>query len=304
MMQYSTYSLLIHVGYISHSHNLLLDLAVEQGLLGALAYAALVITGVVWGLRALRAAEREDPARVPALEAALASLAVIVAHGLVDDVIYGSNALLLLLVPFGLLLSAGRRPRTAPPARSAVGPAVTAGLVLTALLVLLAALGPNGLRAAWHANLGAVAQARRELGAYDSFHRDTSLAELRRQLDLTSALTRYRRALDRDPTHPTARQRLAMIALPNARYAAALTHTERLWQAGHRDRVTRLLYGDALVAAGRIDDAVPVLDGLLFARERLLGQAWAYRQRGDTQREAHARAAAARLTPTEPTTSP
>jgi hypothetical protein len=292
MMHYSTYSLLIHVGYIGHSHNMLLDLTIEQGVLGALAYVALIVTGVVWSLRVLRDAQSD---RIPVLEAALASLAVGAAHGLVDDVLYGTDALLLLLIPFGLLLSAGREHRAPKHAGPALGLAATAGLVLTACLAALIAVGPGSIRAAWHANLGALTQARLELGTYDAYERDPTLTGLRRTLPLDPALTRFRRALDRDPAQPTARQRLAMIALARRRYDDALTHTGRLWQAGYRDRVTRLLHGDALVAAGRVDEAVPLLESLIFARERLLGQAWEYHQLGDAEREAHARAAAARL---------
>jgi O-antigen ligase len=298
MMQYSTYSLLIHVGFVPHSHNMLLDLAIEQGIAGALAYVALVLTGAIWGLRALREA---SGTQAVVLRAALAALGVGVLHGVVDDVLYGTHALLLLLVPFGLLVSAARAPRPpearsrAAPDAAALGGTLTLAVLLIGLLVLGLIAGPNGIRAAWHANRGAVAQARLVLGAYDPERRRPSLGTLRRELDLRPALAHFRRALAHDPTNPTARQRMAMIALDRRQFDAALVGMETLWQAGHRDRVTRLLYGDALVAAGRVDEAVPIIEGLPFAHARLLGQAWTYHLAGDPDRETYAREAAARV---------
>jgi hypothetical protein len=277
---------------------MLLDLAIEQGIVGALAYVALVLTGAIWGLRALREA---SGTRAVVLRAALAALGVGVLHGVVDDVLYGTHALLLLLVPFGLLVSAARAPRP-PEARSgaatgafALGGTLTLAVLLVGLLVLGLTAGPDGIRAAWHANRGAVAQARLVLGAYDPERRRPSLDTLRRELDLSPALAHFRRALVHDPADPTARQRMAMIALDRWQFDAALVGMETLWQAGHRDRVTRLLYGDALVAAGRVDEAVPIIEGLPFAHARLLGQAWTYHLAGDPDRETYAREAAARV---------
>ena len=309
MMQYSTYVLLIHVGFLPHSHNMLLDLAIEQGVFGALAYAALVLTGFVRGLGALREAPAD---RRLVLQAALAALGVGVLHGLVDDVLYGTHALLLLLVPFGLLVSASRQDWAPRPASAetggdalrtgggalggvAPGGAITLAVVLIGSLVLGLSTGLNGVRAAWHANLGAIEHARRVLGVYDSELRPVSLVELRREVDLSPALARYQRALAHDPHNPTARQRLAMVALARGEFDAALVGMETLWKAGHRDRITRLLYGDALVAAGRVEEAVPLVAGLPFAHARLLGQAWTYHQAGDPEREAYAREAAAQV---------
>jgi hypothetical protein len=57
-------------------------------------------------------------------------------------------------------------------------------------------------------------------------------------------------------------------------YETALEHTQAAWDAGHRDRVTRLLLGDALVAHGQVEEAAAVVQGLERAELRLNGQAW------------------------------
>jgi predicted Zn-dependent protease len=159
-------------------------------------------------------------------------------------------------------------------------------------------LGMGGWTGAWHANLGAIAQTRVELNVYDS-HRfnELSIERVRREEDLSIAIAHFERAIASSASNPTARQRLTEILLARRAYDAALATIEAAWDAGHRDRVTRLLYGDALVAAGRVDEAVAVVDGLWWAPKRLLYQSWyAYHQAGDAEREAWARAAAARVT--------
>jgi O-antigen ligase len=311
-MHFAVYTLLIHVGYIGHSHNVLIDMAIEQGLLAAAAYATVIVTALLVGVNRLRtndaASGTENQQRATlnlVLPAALAALLITFLHGLVDDALYGSRALLFLLVPLGLLRAAGYHaplghPRNKPAAHIA---AAAAPLLLTAILVLsiVWAWGGepsiDGVKAAWHANFGAVAQARSELTVYDQRRFNAlSIDAVRRREDLTEATAHFERALAQDPTHPTARQRLAMVMLARYDYAGALTMMQEAWDAGHRDRITRLLYGDALVATGRVGEAVEAIQGLQFVRDRLLGQAWErYHQTGDREREAYAREAAAQL---------
>ena len=100
-MPYSSYVLLVHVGYLTHAHNLLLDVWLGQGLLGLL--------GLGWLLAvAVRTRRQASPWR----HAAFASLAVILLHGLLDDAFYGydGRGVVLLFVPFALLA----RPVTVP----------------------------------------------------------------------------------------------------------------------------------------------------------------------------------------------
>jgi len=339
-MHFSIYTLLIHVGYIVNSHNLLLDLAIEQGVPGALAYAAAVAVAFVVGLRLLRSAfvTRHAPqAHTWIIEAALVALLVGLAHGMVDDILYGSRALLLLFVPFGVLATYGGAaatrgtaaagvatsssedaaaplpetespPAVAPPPpsehhhhhshsrrqpRSWRLPALLTGLLIPVILTLT--LG----RGIWSANLGAIAQARVELNVYDQHHfDDPPMDEVRRQEDLSAAIATFERALAADSGALTARQRLTSIALARRDYATALALMQGAWDAGHRDAVTRLLYGDVLVAHGRVEEAVAIVRGIEFAQSRLLGQiSVRYHPVQDATREAYARQAAAALAP-------
>jgi O-antigen ligase len=356
-MNYSIYTLLIHVAHTFHSHNILLDLTLEQGVLGAVAFAMLAATAYGWGSLRLDLRHRKRSTETGKsgqgfglrtsrvgliIEAALASLTTLLIHGMMDDVLYGTRGVLLLLVPFGIvaagnrLLAARRRLRAsssrsgsephtseAPRQRSDAGKArrerqaSERTLICTqvALLPLLTVLGIGcilGFRGdsgekltiqswisrwqgAWHANLGVVAQTQTELTVYDPLNfNDPTMDQVRRQESLSDALASFERAVAFDPTNPTARQRQTAIALARGQYDEALDAMQALWDAGFRDRVTRLLYGDALVAVGRVNEAIPIVKGLDFANARLLGQAWArYNRGGDKLREGYANEAAA-----------
>ncbi len=328
-MNFSVYTLLIHVGYIVNSHNMVLDVAIEQGLLGAAAYLGLVAVVVIEGwqrciARRQTLATLTDPReagqpsaieigqsridRAPAsqttagklfvdgwqlcLETGLVSLAVVLVHGLVDDVLYGSRGLLLLFLPLALVHRTATRsmPHTRPAWRGAV--------VALALLLLGAGVFWRPLLAQGYASWGAMRQARMELARYVSEPPSGFVVDTVRQEDaLDAAVASFDRAIALNPTNATALQRLAGVHLSRREYAAALQHMEAAWEAGHRDAVTRLLLGDALIAFGRVEEAVSVIDGVPFARSRLLGQAWArYHLYGDWDREAWANQAAAAVT--------
>jgi len=294
---HSTYALMIHVPILTHAHAMLLDVAVEQGVLGAMAAAA-VLVGAGWlGLRTLAHAEGPQPA----LAVGLLSLAILIVHGLADDLLYSSRGILLLWVPVGLVIAAWRgevlsgakEQGDRETGRGGDGERGRKwwGLVAVALgaLVLLAVIG-RPVAALWYANLGAAAQMRAELPHYDYNHFDNpSLDQIRQQEDLSAAEAYSHRALAIDAGQVTARTRLAQIAMSREDYQAALEHAQAAWKAGHKDRVTRLLLGDALAAQGRIEEAAEVVRGLEWAEMRLNGQAWyRYWINQDWQRAAYA----------------
>ena len=154
------------------------------------------------------------------------------------------------------------------------------------------------LTAAWHANLGALAQTRAELAVYDPQNfGDPTIDEARRRVDRSEAEAHFRTALALAPDQPAAATRLSLLARARGDYGAALALLAPLVAGGADDRVTRLLYGDALVANGEVAAAASVVDGLPFARSRLLGQAWEYDVLlDDPQRAAWANEAAALVT--------
>lgn len=289
---HSTYALLIHVPILSHAHALLLNVAVEQGILGALTVVVMWI-GAGWlGLQEL--ARAKEPR--PMLTAALLSLVILIIHGLGDDALYSSRGVLLLWAPVGAIVAALPRRRSE---RSLQRRWLALAVVATFSLGLVILSAGRTLAAAWNANLGAVAQTKVELQAYDYRHFDQpTLDQIRQWKDLSVAEGHFARALAFDPGQVTARTRWAAMALSRGQYGSALLHAQTAWNAGQRDRVTRLLLGDALVATGQVERAAEMVRGLTWAEGRLEGQAWyRYWVNGDYQRAADAWKAVAVLNP-------
>ena len=287
-MQFSIYTLLIHVGYIVHSHNLLMNVLIEQGIVGLLSFAGLLLVVTVAAVARLRNADRRA---AWIIEAAIAAMGVILIHGMVDDALYGIRGLLLLFAPLGMM-AAGRGVRGQ---RSWVAVAVAS----IGVGVVVAALVWRPVAGALAANLGAVEQARVELSHYDQAHfNELTMDQVRATQNLDGAIGLFQQALQSDPANPTALQRLTEIDLARGQYAEALAAMQTAWDAGRRDTVTRLLYGDALVANGRAADAAQTVKDIPFAPNRISGQAWyRYWLGKDYRRAADAWATAVLLNP-------
>jgi hypothetical protein len=261
-MLYSTYDLLITVLYQPHSHNLLLDILLEQGVLGLLAFCWLLLVALgIAGHRLAPAASAighlgatppstaVSPCGTPGLVeprllvlAALGSLVVMLVHGQVDDVPYGSRALILLLVPFGWLATGA--PELMPSWRRQLT-CLAAGLLL---LVPLVAWQSQRVAAAWHANLGALEQAQLELSAY-RWPVDVA-PEIRARLDVRGLRARFQQALSLDPEQPTALLRLAMIDLAQHQPGEARDRLLVLTRVDPRNETAWRLLADSYAALG------------------------------------------------------
>ncbi|MBP1692697.1 MAG: hypothetical protein H6Q37_580 [Chloroflexi bacterium] len=274
-MEHATYSLLLNVKFIAHSHNTFLEVWIEQGVLGVIGLALAGLGVATWAWKALGRKEVSMWGW-----AGLAALLAASLHGLVDVVFYVTRTLPVIGLLFGYAwyLNEGhalsRKEQASTSRLSAWSITVLAfsGLIVIGLVGMFFHRQLLGLG---YANLGAIQQTRAELTRYTPEHFDTyTLDQARRDSNLVPALASFARALRFDPYNRTALQRRAEIALSLGDYTAALNDTQRLWQAGYRDVVTRLLYGDALVADGQSAAAAEIVQGLTWAKSRLLGQAW------------------------------
>jgi hypothetical protein len=285
-MAYSSYVLLVHVGYIAHAHNLFLDVWLEQGVPGIIALLWLLGTAF-WSVMP---ASRWRPA-------ALAALAVILLHGLVDDAFYGYGGwgVLLLFVPFGVLA----RVREAKTATSVGGPAaertnVRTNLVRGSLVALL--LGATFLvpqmQSVFLANLGALAQTQAELSVYrwpqwpiqDSLRRSSDV-------NLTRAIAYYRAALAIDPANATANRRLGQIELARGDYDASCRHLQAAYAAAENQRAVRQLWGECLALSGDIQAAATLWQTVDMSQQQLELRQWWYWYLGEQERAARIAAA-------------
>ncbi len=309
MMVDASYVRLLHVGFITHSHNLYLQIVLEQGPLGLLGF-ILIVGG---SLAALVAAPVHRPLRL----GAIASIVALLVHGIVDAGVYVALPAPLLFAAtaaFGglkiedgrLKIAQGAAPifnlrfsifnRTLPP--------------LALALILLAALLPP-VRAAFLANLGAVAQSKAELSRYD-WPTWGIQDELRRsgEVDLAPAISLYDGSLRLNPSDPVANRRLGQISLSLGDYAEAgalLSAAAGAGAAGAasdpapsppvssiRPSAVRL-YGEWLAIEGRTAEAAALWRTVDVSRGQLDARAWWYDHIGEPDRASFVRAAAARM---------
>ena len=278
-MPYSSYVLLVHVGYLTHAHNLLLDVWLGQGLLGLLGFGWLLAVAVRTGRSAS-----------PWRDAVFASLAVILLHGLLDDAFYGydGRAIVLLFVPFALLATpamtpgASDRRQASMRRRNAYALPVLCG---ACVLLTVAALALPGGRAVIQANLGALAQTRAELSVYrwpawpiqDALRRSP-------EVDLEPAIAHYRAALALDPHNVAANRRLGQIELSKGQYDAARQHLETAFENAPGQRATRQMLGESYAIAGDVEQAASLWRTVDVGQGQLTARQWWYEHVGEELR--------------------
>jgi len=259
-MVLSRYALLLRHPFLSISHNLYLQIWLEQGLPGILAW--------VWLMAALYQAARthrtspQPHADLP-FQGTWLGLTAIFIHGTTDVRQY--EDLWCWLPFFGLLgLNAGillRRSPSVPQGRRWVLPAAVVGVSLIAVIVSL-----HPLPATWHANLGCVFQARADLSPSLN---DGQRASLRQQ-----AMDHYRRALQIAPHDRTARQRLGLMLIDEGQFHQAVEHLEVAWQADPDNTTTHKALGLAYVWVGELEKARPLLQDVPDIVEELNVWGW------------------------------
>ncbi len=251
-MPYSSYTWMIHVPYLTHAHNLYVDLWLETGLLGLFAFAMMIVIAFRAPMHHWRAAS-------------LAAISVMLLHGLLDDPLfaYGLPGQLFMWLPFVAV------------AREAEGayvplklPLAVAG-VSAAVAALVIAFAPPA-QAAWQANLGALAQNRIELPDYH-YEKWGLQDNLRRSdaIDLSPAVAHYQQALLLDPGNATANRRLGQIELAQGRFEQAAVHVQAAFAATPDFRASRQLQGEVQALEGRLDEAVDLWRSIDAAQGQL-----------------------------------
>ncbi len=271
VMPYSTYVLLVHVEHTYHAHNLYLDLWLNQGLPGLAAFVALLVVAFT----------RRDVA--PRWHtAALASVTVLALHGVVDDALYGyhgGKAVALMFVPFGLL---ARSDEGAEVRLTTQGTRLRPTILVFAAGAVIAALAALVVlpmtRAAFHRNMGALAQTKAELSAYQ-LHRAGNLQDgmrLRPDVDLQPAMDHYLQALAADPWDAGANRRLAQIELTLGQYDRAHDRLLRAYASAPSHRATRQLLGESYAMRGEVAEAARLWRTIDVSQDQLTIRVWWY----------------------------
>jgi tetratricopeptide (TPR) repeat protein len=280
-MLYSTYAVLVHVGYISHSHSLYLAVAIDQGLPGLLAliWMWVLFAAVVWHSLLQRESNSTQSATPPSLVGAAGlSLMIALLHGAVETALYG-RGVLFLFVPLAFAA------RTAREQGQLVKVRRTLSLAVIGLPLLLALLWPSKNLSLIYSNLGAVHQSQEELSLY-SWPEWPIQDAVRREVDLNRAVSQFEKALALNPRNPTANRRLGMIELSLGQYDEALAHLEAAYTAEPDAITTRQLLGEALIVNGHLEEGRALWSDVSNEQRQLELRAGWYRQIGDAERAA------------------
>ncbi len=220
---YSTYIRVIPQHYLIHSHNLFLDVGVEQGVFGIILLLA-ILGFCFWLLSDPRHAKPDGRLHNLSLlcGALFSSLAVLCMHGLVEDPLYGSRALLMLLVPVGLVAAIFPR-RSVPEGAEYRRTLLLGGAAIAAVILAAGLLFGQPLVSSARSNIGALQMARTQLVNYPT-NEWVTLADSTPYRD---ASDHFRAALQANSHNRTAWYRLGMLAMLNQDFRTAAANLEQ-----------------------------------------------------------------------------
>lgn len=281
-MIYSTYVLSIHDPYWYHAHNLYLQIALEQGMPGLLAF--LLMNGLLLGT-AITTYQKSKSAERGFWLAAIAALLAMLTYGLLDAELYATAAVTVLFLPLGFMLTLywARRQQqpnqptaVVQPRRPLVfGRSAVASLLLVLVMALLCS-GP-GVQERFYTNLGVLSQTQAELGHY-RWPTWPLQDELRRKaaVDLTTATTHYQVVLQLNPTSATVHERLGQLQLSQGNYRDALAHLTQAHQTAPARESIRRLLGEAYAVTGQVKQAATLWRSVDLQYGQIKDRLWWY----------------------------
>lgn len=266
---YSYYILGIPFFNVVNSHNLFLDITIEQGLLGGISFFTIFLFGI-WSIaKVIAISDSSQPLLLIWLT--LVCLVVAFIHGMVDDYLYNGIGTLLVLVPAGLAMMV--QPESSPgSSRSLLG------------LQLFVALGVLGfilinmkvIRSAWYANLGAIQMAKVQLAGFPTNHwTEPSILPMLDPADAT-----FHAALQANPANPTANYRMGLITMLRQDFPSAAAYLEKANQGAYPHRGLTKALGYCYVWLGNMERASTFLNQISEARDELDVYVWWWGMQG------------------------
>ena len=284
---YSRYILAIPQPYLDHAHNLYLDIALSQGALALVAFAALLLGGMA---RSASGVARENGLADRGLLqwAAFAGLIVLAVYGLVDDPLENGVGLTLLFLYPAMTISLQQGARSvqagAMDLKNRRGRRWRAALLVGTALFGMLLLLPS-TRSAWYANLGALEMARQELEAWPAEGLLATEATRKSQaIDGHMA-----RALELNPESRTALHRIGLLEGAQGDWDAAIAVLERARRVDPSHRGIRKLLGYAYTWKGDLEPAEEILASIPEARAEMEFYAWWWAEQGSVAQAQRAR---------------
>ena len=266
---YAYYMLGIPFFYFNNSHNLFLDVAIEQGLLGGLSFLMIFLVSI-WSV-----AKNIVHTKLPGVQLfgwlTLGALMIAFVHGMVDDYLYNGSGTLLALALAGFANAIQQRPASTRDHKNRY-----IFVLMPLLLVFFIMINRNGFRAAWLANFGAIQMAKVELADFPMKEwTDPAIAP-----ELDKANRTLLSAYQVDPMNHTANHRLGLISMLRGEFLSAAMYLERAHAAAPNHRGITKSLGYCYVWLGDRDKALPLLKNIPESAYELDIYVWWWRTQG------------------------
>lgn len=277
---YSRYILGTPFFYLPNGHNILLDVALEQGFLGAVALFMIVIT-TFWLLLRHTTSKKtlaDSGARLLA-GATFSSLVILLLHGMVEDTVYGSFGLPLLLAMPAMAVALNRATRDAHVDWQLQWRKANIVVWTVCGLLLVASLLFPRTRATWLANLASIQMAQVELAHFPSGQWDDG-SEIAR---LAAAERMFESSVRLNARQITAYYRLGLIAMLRRDYEEAVNQLQLAYEQNTRHIGIRKALGYSYAWSGNVEQGIKLLSQAPFVNQELnaYGSWWPSHGRSD-----------------------
>ncbi len=281
---YSQYILVVPSLVFGYSHNMFLDLLLEQGAFGFLSF-MMVIGGTIWLLiRGSKAQQKIIRLRATVRWALSSGILVVLIHGIFDNSLYGNLGTPHLFVLPGLVVGL-QGSMFRPPDRGLASPArnfrgVSVQWFIPATLVILAVAAgiifQRPVASIVYANYGAVQMARVELRGWPTGEWDDGS----RVSELADAEAKFRQSLALNPANRTAQYRLGLIAMQKRDYNTAVGHLEQALSGASQHPGVRKSLGYSYAWLAEYDRSEQTLAAIPEADSELETYGWWWKTQG------------------------
>ncbi|MBK9925967.1 MAG: O-antigen ligase family protein [Anaerolineales bacterium] len=253
---YSRYLLDIPFFNVPNSHNLFLDVGIEQGVFGGISFILLYLVSL-WTVSVSLVRGKRS---VTFHWIVLFSLTVAIVHGMVDDYLYNGVGSMFALLLVGLSMN---EERNSLPAEKKLD--IRTFVTIIAIWLFVALFNFNQIRATWYANLGAVQLAKVELAGFPNAGWIGD--KISSQLDVADASLHS--ALRFDSTNRTANQHLGVILMLRQDFQPATTLLEKARMQAPKHRGILKSLGYCYVWLGDMEKAQKYLSQISEAKDEL-----------------------------------
>jgi O-antigen ligase len=271
---YSQYILDIPIYYLPNSHNMFLDVFIEQGIFGGAAFLTLYLIGI-WRVSS-NIATGSNPIGNLFNWVALASLIIAFVHGMVDDYLYQGNGAILSLALLGIVPDQfNTQPIFAGAHRFERGniiALVSIGAIAAALIIV----NQNTIRSIWYSNLGAVQMARIELAGFPT-NQWAGPDIVQRLRDAEASLLA---SVEAAPSNRTANHRLGLIAMLRRDFAPAAAYLEKAYMQSSKHRGIVKSLGFSYAWNGDLELAQSLLAPIPESRNEFDSYVWYWTSQG------------------------